>query len=65
MGVKFIIFRETVYYKISKVYYPSDYDNEDNFVKDMKEYFCNFFDEVYELYEKQREIDEKKEKVEW
>ena len=41
---------QPVYYSFSKVYNPSDYENENQFVAAMKDEFSNFFDNVYQQY---------------
>lgn len=41
---------QKVYYSFSKVFLPSDYENENLFVTAMKDEFSNFFDEIYLQY---------------
>ena len=38
----------------------ANFEEEDVFVNKMKDRFCEFFDEVYDLYEKQKKIDSEK-----
>ena len=38
---------------------PAEFEEENEFVKAMKDRFCDFFDEVYELTENQKAIDMK------
>jgi hypothetical protein len=41
---------QKVYYSFSKIYNPSDYENENQFVTAIKDEFTTFFDEVYQQY---------------
>lgn len=41
---------QTVFYSFSKVYLPSDYANENEFVTAIKDEFAAYFDEVYQKY---------------
>lgn len=41
---------QKVYYSFSKIYNPSDYENENQFVAAMKDEFSDFFDAIYQQY---------------
>jgi hypothetical protein len=41
---------QKVYYSFSKIYNPSNYENENQFVAAMKDEFSNYFDEIYQEY---------------
>ena len=41
---------QKIYYSFSKVYYPTDFEDEKTFVQKMKDEFCNYFDEIWKVY---------------
>ena len=43
-----------VYYRLSGVHRPEDYENEDHFVDAMKDQFCKEFDETLQLYNREK-----------